>query len=154
VAGFPEWAQRTLAQHRQDKRQYCYTEDQFERAATHDPLWNAAQHQLLASGAIHSYLRMYWAKKILEWSAEPAEALRIAIRLNDRYALDGRDTNGYTGIAWSIGGVHDRGWGERPIFGTIRYMNEAGARRKFNVNQYLRTWLPEQPSLFPAPGQH
>lgn len=154
VAGFPEWAQRTLALHQRDKRQYLYTENQFDRATTHDPLWNAAQHQLLATGTIHSYLRMYWAKKILEWSAEPAEALRIAIRLNDRYALDGRDTNGYTGIAWSIGGVHDRGWNERPIFGTIRYMNEAGARRKFDVNRYIRTWLPEQPSLFPVPGHH
>jgi len=150
ISGFPEWAQRTLARHRHDPRPYVYDDAQFDRAQTHDPLWNAAQHQLVASGKMAGYMRMYWAKKILEWSEDPAEALRIAIWLNDRYALDGRETNGYSGIAWSIGGVHDRGWTERPIFGTIRSMSEAGCRRKFDVNRYIHTWTPGQPSLFPA----
>lgn len=148
VSGFPAWAQRTLEQHRGDPRRYLYSDEQFDRAQTHDPLWNAAQNQLIISGKMAGYMRMYWAKKILEWTENPARALRIAIRLNDRYALDGRETNGYTGIAWSIGGVHDRGWTERPIFGTIRYMNEAGCRRKFDINRYIRTWTPGQPSLF------
>lgn len=148
LSGFPQWAQQTLDKHRNDPRAYCYTLDQFEKAATHEPLWNAAQRQLVRSGAMHGYLRMYWAKKILEWTANAAEALRIAISLNDRYALDGRESNGYTGIAWSIGGVHDRGWSERPIFGTIRYMNEAGARRKFDVPRYIRTWSGRHPALF------
>ncbi len=152
VDGFPEWARRSLAHHQRDKRPYLYSDEQFDRAQTHDRLWNAAQNQLVNSGKMHSYLRMYWAKKILEWTEDPARALRIAIFLNDRYALDGRETNGYTGIAWSIGGVHDRGWPERPIFGTIRYMNEAGARRKFDVNRYIRIWTPGQPSLFPVSG--
>lgn len=148
LSGFPQWAQQTLDKHRNDPRASCYRLEQFERAATHEPLWNAAQRQLVSSGAMHGYMRMYWAKKILEWSPDAAEALRIAIFLNDRYALDGRESNGYTGIAWSIGGVHDRGWSERPIFGTIRYMNEAGARRKFDVPRYIRTWSGNQPSLF------
>lgn len=152
VAGFPEWARRSLERHRQDKRPYLYRDEQFERAQTHDLLWNAAQQQLVTTGKIHSYLRMYWAKKILEWTEEPARALQLAIHLNDRYALDGRETNGYAGIAWSIGGVHDRGWSERPVFGTIRYMNGAGARRKFDVNRYIHTWTPAQPSLFSASG--
>jgi deoxyribodipyrimidine photo-lyase len=152
VAGFPEWARRSLARHRHDARPYVYSDEQFDRAQTHDMLWNAAQHQLVATGKMPGYLRMYWAKKILEWTEDPAEALRIAIHLNDRYALDGRETNGYTGIAWSIGGVHDRGWAERPIFGTVRYMNAAGARRKFDVNRYIRTWTPGHPPLFPASG--
>jgi deoxyribodipyrimidine photo-lyase len=150
VAGFPEWARRSLERHRCDPRSYVYSDEQFDRAQTHDMLWNAAQRQLVHSGTMHSYMRMYWAKKILEWTEEPAHALEIAIRLNDRYALDGRETNGYTGIAWSIGGVHDRGWSERPVFGTIRYMNEAGCRRKFDVNRYIRTWMTEQTSLLPA----
>jgi deoxyribodipyrimidine photo-lyase len=150
TTGFPEWAQQTLARHRSDPRPYLYSDEQFDRAQTHDPLWNAAQHQLTVSGTMAGYLRMYWAKKILEWSEGPTQALRIAIQLNDRYALDGRETNGYTGIAWSIGGVHDRGWTERPIFGTIRSMTESGCRRKFDVNRYIRTWTPGQPSLFPA----
>jgi deoxyribodipyrimidine photo-lyase len=101
---------------------------------------------------MHSYLRMYWAKKILEWSPDAATALEIAIRQNDRYSLDGRDSNGYTGIAWSIGGVHDRGWTERPVFGKIRYMNDRGAARKFDVKLYIRTWAPAQGELFPAAG--
>lgn len=151
MSGFPEWARATLKRHRRDPRAWVYSQDQFDGALTHDPLWNAAQRQLVTSGVIHGYLRMYWAKKILEWTEEPAEALRIAIYLNDRYALDGRESNGYAGIAWSIGGVHDRGWSERPVFGTIRFMNEAGCRRKFDVNRYIRTWTPGQMPLFPTP---
>jgi deoxyribodipyrimidine photo-lyase len=95
---------------------------------------------MVASGKMHGYLRMYWAKKILEWSENATQAMAVAIRLNDRYSLDGRDSNGYTGIAWSIGGVHDRGWAERPIFGKIRYMNYQGARRKFDINAFVRRW--------------
>ncbi len=129
----PDWARRTLEKHRHDPRQFCYTVEQFEQALTHDPLWNAAQQELLLCGRIHGYLRMYWAKKILEWSESPEAALASAIELNDRYALDGRDPNGYAGIAWSICGVHDRAWGERPIFGTIRFMSYEGCRRKFDV---------------------
>lgn len=149
VSGFPAWARNTLEAHRGDPRPYLYSDEEFDRGETHDPLWNAAQNQLVRTGTMHGYMRMYWAKKILEWSENSVRALRIAIYLNDRYALDGRETNGYTGIAWSIGGVHDRGWGERPIFGTIRYMNAAGARRKFDVNRYIRLWTPGQPQLFP-----
>ena len=149
VSAFPAWAQRTLDEHRKDPRAYLYSQEQFDRAQTHDPLWNAAQRQLLSTGTIHGYMRMYWAKKILEWTADAETALRIAIYLNDRYALDGRESNGYTGIAWSIGGVHDRAWSRRPIFGSIRYMNDSGARRKFDVQQYIRTWSDQQqPSLF------
>jgi deoxyribodipyrimidine photo-lyase len=145
IDGFPDWARRTLEHHRNDPRPTVYDQDQFDRAQTHDPLWNAAQRQLVDSGTMHGYMRMYWAKKILEWSPNAIEALRVAIFLNDRYALDGRESNGYTGIAWSIGGVHDRGWPERPIFGTIRSMTESGARRKFDVQQYIRTWSGQQP---------
>jgi deoxyribodipyrimidine photo-lyase len=138
--GFPAWARESLHKHRNDPRPVIHSPEEFEAARTHDPLWNAAQTQMLRSGKMHGYLRMYWAKKILEWSPSPADALRTAILLNDRYSLDGRDSNGYTGIAWSIGGVHDRGWTERPIFGKIRFMNFAGARRKFDVDRFVRTW--------------
>jgi deoxyribodipyrimidine photo-lyase len=137
VAGFPEWAQRTMAEHRHDPREYLYTPQQLETAQTHDPLWNAAQLTMVNTGTMHGYLRMYWAKKILEWSPSPEDAMATAIRLNDRYQLDGRDPNGYAGIAWSIGGMHDRAWGERPIFGKIRYMNYKGCLRKFNVAEYI-----------------
>lgn len=137
VTGFPVWARATLEEHRHDRREYLYSHQQFEQAATHDRLWNAAQGEMLQHGRMHGYLRMYWAKKILEWTESPEQALEIAIALNDRYQLDGRDPNGYTGIAWSIGGLHDRAWGARPVFGKIRYMNEKGCRRKFDVERYI-----------------
>lgn len=137
-ACFPAWAQRSLDAHRGDPRPYCYTAQQLEEGVTHDPLWNAAQREMVAMGRMHGYLRMYWAKKILEWSGSPEEAMATAIRLNDRYQLDGRDPNGYAGIAWAIGGVHDRPWQERPVFGMVRYMNYAGCCRKFDVAGYIR----------------
>jgi len=140
--GFPEWAQKTLNEHRGDKREYLYSLEQFEDGKTHDDLWNAAQMEMVHRGKMHGYLRMYWAKKILEWTASPEEALEVAILLNDKYELDGRDTNGYAGIAWSIGGVHDRAWQERPIFGKIRYMSYGGCKRKFKVNTYIEQQLP------------
>lgn len=142
VSAFPAWARQTLHKHRSDLRPTVYTQGQLRRAETHDPLWNAAQTQMVQSGYMHGYLRMYWAKKILQWSENEVNALATAIELNDRFSLDGRDPNGYAGIAWSIGGVHDRGWTERPIFGTVRYMNLAGARRKFDVDRFVQTWLP------------
>jgi deoxyribodipyrimidine photo-lyase len=137
VDGFPDWARKTLDHHRMDQRPYVYTASQLEEARTRDRSWNAAQRQMVSTGKMHGYMRMYWAKKILEWSESPEEALETAIYLNDRYELDGRDPNGYTGIAWSIGGVHDRAWGERPVFGKVRYMNEAGLKRKFDVESYI-----------------
>ena len=136
--GFPDWAKKTLSEHKLDEREYIYTPRQFENAETHDDLWNAAQIEMTEKGKMHGYLRMYWAKKILEWSPDPETALQIAIDLNDKYELDGRDPNGYTGIAWSIGGVHDRPWFERPIFGKIRYMNYNGCKRKFNIDKYIK----------------
>ena len=136
-AGFPRWARLTLDEHRADPREYTYSLTEFEEGATHEKLWNACQTDLVRSGKLHGYLRMYWAKKILEWTPAPEAALEIAIYLNDRYSLDGRDPNGYTGICWSIGGVHDRAWKERPVFGKIRYMNEAGCRRKFDTAAYI-----------------
>ena len=114
IEGFPEWARRTLDDHRSDSRDYLYSTQQLEEAKTHDPLWNAAQQEMVKLGKMHGYLRMDWAKKILEWTQEPESALNTAIYLNDKYSIDGRDPNGYAGIAWSIGGVHDRpGWSGR-----------------------------------------
>ncbi len=140
--GCEPWARRTLAAHAHDPRKHLYSADQFERAETHDLLWNAAQRQMVRSGWMHGYLRMYWAKKILEWSRSPADAFRIAVRLNDRYELDGRDPNGYAGIAWAIGGKHDRAWGpERPVYGMIRYMSFESTSRKFDSRSYIRRWL-------------
>jgi len=135
--GFPEWAKRTLNEHRLDTRPYIYTIEQFEYALTHDKLWNAAQNEMVKTGKMHGYMRMYWAKKILEWSESPEEAIETAMYLNDRYELDGRDPNGYTGIAWSMGGVHDRAWNQRNVFGKIRYMSYNGCRAKFNVSRYI-----------------
>ena len=135
--GFPDWARKTLEEHRNDKREYQYSLNQFEQAQTHESLWNACQMDLVSRGKLHGYLRMYWAKKILEWSPSPEEALEYAIQLNDTYSIDGNDPNGYNGVAWAIGGVHDRAWRERAVFGKIRYMNEAGCRRKFDVQLYL-----------------
>ncbi|WP_320009320.1 deoxyribodipyrimidine photo-lyase [Maridesulfovibrio sp.] len=136
----PQWAQITLKEHAADRREYLYEYGDFEQARTHSDLWNAAQLQMVKSGYMHGYMRMYWAKKILEWSASPEEALRIIITLNDRYQLDGRDPNGYVGALWSVAGVHDRGWKKRSVFGSIRYMNERGCRRKFDVDRYISKW--------------
>lgn len=137
VQGFPNWARETLRQHENDPREYLYSIKELEEAKTHDELWNAAQTEMVCRGKMHGYMRMYWAKKILEWTSSPAEAMKIAIYLNDRYELDGRDPNGYTGIAWSIGGVHDRAWKERPIFGKVRYMSYNGAKTKFDIKAYI-----------------
>jgi deoxyribodipyrimidine photo-lyase len=137
VAAFPDWAATTLAEHQSDPREHLYSLEQLEQGSTHDPLWNAAQEKLVASGTMHGYLRMYWAKKILQWSPTASVALEHAICLNDRYQLDGRDPNGYAGIAWSIGGVHDRPWFERDVFGKVRYMSYDGCRRKFDVERYI-----------------
>jgi deoxyribodipyrimidine photo-lyase len=130
------WAHRSLAQHSRDQRK-VYSEHELEEAQTHDPLWNAAQQQMVVKGWMHNYMRMYWAKKILEWSKTPAEAFRIAVSLNDRYELDGRDPNGYAGIAWAIVGKHDRPWFDRPIFGQVRYMSFASTSKKFDSRRYM-----------------
>ena len=132
------WADVTHRKHVRDTRMYLYSEKQLEDAETHDPLWNAAQKQMVLTGWMHGYLRMYWAKKILEWTESPQAAYQIAVRLNDRYELDGRDPNGYAGIAWAIVGKHDRAWGpERPIYGKIRYMSFASTSRKFDSKAYI-----------------
>jgi len=138
VNSFPDWAKETLRVHQNDRREYIYSLKELERAETHDDLWNASQKEMLCRGKMHGYLRMYWAKKILEWSESTADALHAAIYLNDRYELDGRDPNGFTGIAWSIGGLHDRAWKEREIFGKVRYMSYNGLRSKFNVPAYIK----------------
>src|SRR5512133_2046312 len=135
--GFPAWAKKTLKEHHKDKREFIYSPEEFESFRTHDELWNAAQKQMVIKGTMPGYLRMYWAKKILEWTRNEEDALRIAIYLNDKYQLDGRDPNGYAGCAWSIGGMHDRAWGEREVFGKIRYMNRKGCERKFDVERYI-----------------
>lgn len=136
-SSLPAWAQATLGRHAADQRVPCYDVETFRRAATHDPLWNAAQRQLLGEGLIHNTLRMLWGKKILEWSRTPQEALATMLELNDRYALDGRDPNSYTGICWVLG-RHDRPWApERPIFGTVRFMSSQNMARKHGVKGYL-----------------
>ncbi len=138
VKGFPEWARRTLNEHRKDRRPYLYTLKKLEAGLTHDTLWNAAQLEMVKFGKMHGYMRMYWAKKILEWTPSPEHAMKTAIYLNDKYELDGRDPNGYAGIAWSIGGIHDRAWGERDVFGKIRYMSYTGCRNKFDTGAYIK----------------
>jgi len=140
VKGFPAWANHTLSLHANDTRDPIYTLQALEEGDTHDPLWNAAQRQMVTRGKMHGYLRMYWAKKILEWMPSVEEAFPAAIHLNDKYELDGRDPNGFVGVAWSMGGVHDRPWGERSVFGTVRYMSFAGCERKFDVDGYVDKW--------------
>jgi deoxyribodipyrimidine photo-lyase len=135
--GLPEWAKKTLDKHRSDPREYTYPVADLEYAQTHDPFWNAAQNQMRLTGLMHSYMRMYWGKKILEWSPVPEEAYQTALLLNNRYELDGRDPNSYAGVAWCFG-KHDRPWQERTIFGMVRYMNAAGLERKFNMEFYLK----------------
>ncbi|CAF0785203.1 unnamed protein product [Adineta steineri] len=140
INGAWEWAQKTLNDHRNDKRTHIYSRDDLEYARTYDKLWNASEIQMIKEGKMHGFLRMYWAKKILEWTNTPEEAIEIAIYLNDKYNLDGRDPNGYVGIMWSMCGVHDQGWKERPVFGKIRYMNYDGCKRKFDVAQYEKRY--------------
>jgi deoxyribodipyrimidine photo-lyase len=136
----PEWARETLKQHEKDPRPHIYSLEEFEAARTHDHLWNAAQRQLLEEGRIQNYLRMIWGKKILEWSPSPPEALAVMIELNDKYALDGRDPNSYSGIFWTLG-RYDRPWApERPIFGKIRYMSSRNTARKLRLREYLERY--------------
>lgn len=136
----PEWAQKTLNHHADDPRPYLYSAEDLAAAQTHDELWNAAQRQLVREGRMHNYLRMLWGKKILEWSPSPSTALAVMIELNDRFALDGRDPNSYSGIGWCLGRF-DRAWGpERPIFGKIRYMSSINTARKVSVKNYLRRY--------------
>ncbi|MDZ7265999.1 MAG: deoxyribodipyrimidine photolyase [candidate division KSB1 bacterium] len=144
----PAWARASLDRHARDRRSYIYSLAQFEQAATHDPLWNAAQRQLVTEGRIHNYLRMLWGKKILEWSRDPREALAIMIELNNKYALDGRNPNSYSGIFWVLG-RYDRPWGpERPIFGVIRYMSSENTTRKVRVREYIQRYTGNPPALF------
>jgi deoxyribodipyrimidine photo-lyase len=132
----PAWARETLHKHAGDRREYLYTPEQFEAADTHDPLWNAAQTELMRTGRMHNYLRMLWGKKVLEWSETPAEAYRVLEHLNNKYAIDGRDPNSYTGILWCFG-LFDRPWPpERPVFGTVRYMSSENTARKFKLAGY------------------
>jgi deoxyribodipyrimidine photo-lyase len=149
----PPWAQATLGKHAADPRKYRYGLKEFAEGRTHDQLWNAAQGQLVAEGRIHNYLRMLWGKKILEWTDSPADALAIMVELNNRYALDGRDPNSYSGIFWTLG-RYDRPWApERPVFGTVRYMSSENTARKMPVRSYIRRYAPvagrtgEQPAL-------
>ena len=141
-SSLPGWAQKELNQHAEDPRPYLYSAEALENAASHDPLWNAAQIQLVREGRMHNYLRMLWGKKILEWSSDPHEAMQTMLRLNNTYALDGRDPNSYTGIFWILG-RYDRPWGPaRPIFGKIRYMSSENTRRKLKLKAYLQKYRP------------
>ena len=141
----PEWARKTLEKHRQDRRTRLYTLELFERGETHDALWNAAETQLVREGRMHTYLRMLWGKKILEWSKSPEEAARTMIHLNNKYALDGRDPNSYSGIFWVLG-RYDRPWApERPVYGVVRYMSSENTARKFPVKGYLRKYARGAP---------
>jgi deoxyribodipyrimidine photo-lyase len=133
----PLWAQKSLKQHQKDKREHVYTRRQLENSETHDEYWNAAMREMKTTGFMHNYMRMYWGKKILEWTKTPEHAFRTTLALNNKYFLDGRDPNSYTGVAW-VFGVHDRAWFERPIFGKIRYMAASGLERKCDIQGYVR----------------
>lgn len=140
LKGAPAWAQKTLADHGHDVREFTYSFEQLTNAKTHDSAWNACQKQLTTTGKMHGYMRMYWAKKILEWTQSPAQAIEYALQLNDFYSWDGGDPNGYVGILWAIAGLHDRPWFDRPIYGTVRYMNYNGLKRKFDIASYEAKW--------------
>lgn len=131
------WALETLEKHKKDRREYIYERDELESAKTHDIYWNSAQREMVYTGKMHGYMRMYWAKKILEWSRTPEEAYYTTLYLNNKYFIDGRDPNGYAGIAWCYG-KHDRAWKEREIFGKVRYMNSSGLERKFDIGKYVQ----------------
>lgn len=133
----PNWAQKTLSEHKKDKREHTYTRRQLENAKTHDDYWNAAMREMASTGFMHNYMRMYWGKKILEWTPTPEQAFKTTLAINNKYFLDGRDANSYTGVAW-VFGVHDRAWFERPIFGKIRYMAASGLERKCDIQAYVK----------------
>ena len=135
--GLPLWAKKSMAKHQADERPYLYSADQLERGLTHDRYWNTAQKELTHLGTIHGYMRMYWGKKILEWSKTSQEAFSLALYLNNKYQMDGRDPNGFAGVAWCFG-KHDRPWAERAIFGMVRYMNDKGLERKFKMEGYMK----------------
>lgn len=135
-----KWAYKTLEDHLKDKREYIYNKKEFEECETHDIYWNACQNQMKLTGFMDSYMRMYWCKKILEWSETPEKAYEIAISLNNKYLYDGRDPNSYAGVAWCFG-KHDRPWKEREIFGKVRYMNSSGLKRKFMIEKYVEKYL-------------
>lgn len=135
----PDWSKKTLEKHSEDKRPVTYTHQQLESATTHDRYWNAAQLEMVKTGFMHNYMRMYWGKKIIEWTNDPKQAFKIAIDFNNKYELDGRDPNSYANIAWLFG-LHDRPWTERKIFGTVRYMNDKGLERKFDMEAYVK-WV-------------
>lgn len=137
----PDWARGTLEKHRSDPRAVTYRRGALEAAETHDRYWNAAMLEMRKTGYMHNYMRMYWGKKIIEWTKTPAYAFRTALYLNNKYFLDGRDPNSYVGIAWLFG-LHDRPWGERPIFGTVRYMAASGLERKFDIEAYAK-WVEQ-----------
>jgi deoxyribodipyrimidine photo-lyase len=138
-SGLPAWAIKTLSEHRFDSREYLYRRDELERGGTHDRYWNAAQKQMVATGAMHGYMRMYWGKKLLEWSESPEIAYATALYLNNKYSLDGRDPNSFAGVAWCFG-KHDRPWARRPVFGNIRYMNANGLKRRFDIERYAEKY--------------
>ena len=140
LSSAPKWAQESLDQHRSDPREHLYTYEELVQAHTHDIAWNAAQIQMTKTGKMHGYMRMYWAKKVLEWTESPEQAIEFLITMNDFYSIDGGDPNGYVGILWSVAGVHDRPWTEREVFGKIRYMNYGGLKRKFDIAAYEQDW--------------
>jgi deoxyribodipyrimidine photo-lyase len=149
-----EWAQETLNVHSSDEREYLYSLTELEKGETHDDLWNAAQLQVVREGGMHGFLRMYWAKKILEWTESPEVALKTAQYFNDKYALDGRDPNGFVGVGWSIMGIHDQGWKEREIFGKIRYMNYNGCKRKFKIQDFVAKYHGAAENAIKAEAKH
>ena len=140
----PQWAQRSLGKHAGDRREYVYGREMLEAACTHDPYWNAAMRQMRRCGYMHNHMRMYWGKKVLEWSPSPQEAYRVLLRLNNSYFIDGRDPSSFANVGW-VFGLHDRPWPERPVFGNVRYMNAAGLRRKTDIESYVRIWGGDRP---------
>lgn len=144
--GLHSWSKKTLNEHRNDEREYIYSFEDFENCRTHDIYWNAAQKEMIIIGKMHGYMRMYWGKKILEWSETPEKGIAAAIKLNNKYELDGRDPNGYAGVMWCFG-KHDRAWSERNVFGKIRYMNSAGLKRKFDADGYVEKIMNLQENL-------
>jgi deoxyribodipyrimidine photo-lyase len=142
----PPWAKNTLNFHSRDKRDYVYSLEELENAKTHDPYWNAAQKEMVITGKMHGYMRMYWGKKVLEWTKSPKQGFKIALYLNNKYELDGRDPNSFAGVAWCFG-KHDRAWSERKFFGKIRYMNAAGLKRKFNPEIYVEKFKQLETAL-------